>query len=453
MKFGHIPEVLSDKERGLVSYLMQAVEATDDLYQRQKNSALPGANFYPPDASKKEIEQAAKKNPAILDPYTFVERAANGKLIATPYVKKFEKELTRISNLLKEAAEYADDLTFRAYIRARAEDLLRETYDESNLLWVKSGNAKVGFVLGAFDRYLDQLFFRKRAYMGWVGILDEPRTREMAEFTKAFLSGDRKHLPGAKNAQVPQARIRVEDTLVFAGLIGDFSFVGSSLPSFADAEFIKRYGTMFTMFKPSLANRFESIFEIFRTVFSQEVQNRYSKESLRHAFLYISVLHEASHNLMRYEDAVTRLQEFFPYFDEGYADILSIKGCGPLLLQGVFTEWQLEALLLMNICESIYFCKRYMDASQVGPYAIGSTMSLDFLLQGKALIHTKNGFEIDAYRAFVVFDQLSHIFEYYIAIGTYNEAKVFLRRAKTKKTFAHFAPYIEDKRQEEYALV
>src|SRR3989338_6466600 len=211
LKFGHIPEVLSDKERGLVSYLMQAVEATDDLYQRQKNSALPGANFYPPDASKKEIEQAAKKNPAILDPYTFVERA---------------------------------------------------------------GNAKVGFVLGAFDRYLDQLFFRKRAYMGWVGILDEPRTREMAEFTKAFLSGDRKHLHGAKNAQVPQARIRVEDTLVFAGLIGDFSFVGSSLPSFADAEFIKRYGTMFTMFKPSLANRFESIFEIFRTVFSQEVQNR-----------------------------------------------------------------------------------------------------------------------------------------------------------------------------------
>ncbi len=49
---------------------------------------MQGGNFYPYDATKKEIELAAKHNPAIMSPYTFVERRG-GTLVAIPYRVKF----------------------------------------------------------------------------------------------------------------------------------------------------------------------------------------------------------------------------------------------------------------------------------------------------------------------------------------------------------------------------
>mgnify|MGYP001562353867 CR=1 FL=1 len=84
---------LSRKEIACLEKLILAAEMLSPLYSRQRNSKYPGANFYPHDTTKEEIEAAARKNPAILSPYTFVERNKAGKLIAIPYHVKFKKEL------------------------------------------------------------------------------------------------------------------------------------------------------------------------------------------------------------------------------------------------------------------------------------------------------------------------------------------------------------------------
>src|SRR3989344_8843354 len=169
---------LSAQERKILSKLGEAAKIISSLYLAQKNPRYRGANFYPSDATKKEIEVAAEKDPEILSPYTFVERKRE-KLVAVPYRIKFKKELSAIAKLLKGAAVLSSDKNFQAYLKARAEDLLKDNYDRSNILWLKTERSKIGCVIGPFDRYLDPLFFVKRAYMAWIGVLDEQTPNEL----------------------------------------------------------------------------------------------------------------------------------------------------------------------------------------------------------------------------------------------------------------------------------
>lgn len=435
---------LSGNEQKVIKILEDAAEILAIIYAKQKNSRYPGANFYPHDATKEEIESAAKKTPAILDPYTIVERNKSGKLVAVPYRVKFKKELTKISQLLREAASLSRDAKFNSYLKARAEDLLSDRFDKSNILWLKTESSKIGCVIGPFDRYLDKFFFKKRAYMAWVGTLDRKQTKEMDRVRALILASERKFLPGAKRALVPKVKIRIEDTTMFSGLVADFLFIGNNLPSSADLYLIKKHGTLFSIFKPTVESRFSMwVYPIFQSLFSKDFQKEYSRKELLKAFLFSSILHESCHSLMRYEDAATRLEEFFPCFDEIYTDLLGIKGTGSLLLKDALKERDLETLLIIEVCHALYFGGALQKRPHLKPYATGSALFLDFLLKGKALQKKKGKFQLDFHRAFIATDQLSHILEYYLALGNRDEAKEFLKKFDQKKVFAKFTPSLK----------
>ncbi len=442
-KFAFDSAKLSLMERKILAKLTQAAELLAPLYSRQKNPRYAGAAFYPPHTTKKQISKAASRNKEVLNPYTFVERGEHGELKAIPYRVKFHKELTTIARLLREAAKLSDDKNFRAYLEVRARDLLRDQYDESNILWLRTDTSNIGCVVGPFDRYLDKLFFQKRAYMAWVGMLDHKLTKEMNRFKDAFLASERLYLPGSKRAKIPEVKVRVEDSVIFSGLVADFLFVGNNLPSSADIYLIKKYGTILTVFKPTTHWRFSQwIFPIFQSLFSTKIQQRYTKEELETAFMYTNVLHEASHAVMRYEDATSRLEELFPYFDELDADVLGIKGCGSLLLKGAITERDLETILLVTICHSLYFYKLLGEKPHLSPYAVGSAILLDFLLKGKALRKNKNGFLVDFQRMYMAISQLVHVLDYYMALGQKNEAGEFLNKFSVAKIFSHFESFL-----------
>ncbi|MCH7828814.1 hypothetical protein IH982_03085 [Patescibacteria group bacterium] len=434
---------LSPQERKVVQKLTEAAKIISSLYLMQKNPRYLGANFYPHDATKKEIQEAAKNNPDILSPYTFVERK-KGKLIAVFYHVKFKKEVGQIAKLLREAAALSSDKKLKAYLKARAEDFLKDNYDKSNILWLQTEYSKIGVVIGPFDRYLDQLFFKKRAYMAWVGVLDEKTTNDMTAFKELILTSERIYLPGSKRVKISQVKVRIEDTLLFSGLVADFVFVGNNLPSSADTSLIKKYGTIFTVFEPTLAWRFEqSVLPIFRRVFAPAVQQKYSSEEIKKAFLQISVLHEACHSLMRYEDAPARLEELFPYFDELFTNLLGIKGCGALILKNALTERELELITLVAICQSLYFYASLQERPHIKAYATGGALMLEFLQKGKALSKRPDGFHFDPYRALIALNQLTSIIEYYIALGNHNEAEEFLKKFPLGRIFSPFKPYLK----------
>lgn len=434
---------LSSNDRSVLEKLIKAAELIAPLYRKQKNPKYPGANFYSSGATREEIERAGKSNPEILSPYTFVKRDVSGELIAVPYRVKFQKELRNAAALLKKAAALTQDKRFRVYLKAKADDFLVDNYDRSNILWLKTEKFRIGFIIGPFDRYIDKLFFQKRAYMAWVGVLDENKTREMERFKTVLLASERKYLPGAKQVKVSKVNIRVEDTILFSGLAADFPFTGNTLPSSADLHLHKKYGSIFTIFKPVVRERFSRwLYPTFQNLFSNEIRQRYSREELEAMFLKLSVVHHACHSLMRYKDVVSRLGGYFPYFDELYTDLLGIKGCSTLLLKGAFTSRELEMLILMTICHSLYYYRALKQLPHLEQFAKGHAILFHFLLKGRALQKNKKGFQIDFHRALMAINQLSSAIEYYMALGNRNEAREFLKKFPIHKTFGNFDKYI-----------
>jgi len=55
--------ILNKNEKKVLSLLIEAASLVLPIYKLQENPKYPGANFYPHDATKEEIEDAAKKDP------------------------------------------------------------------------------------------------------------------------------------------------------------------------------------------------------------------------------------------------------------------------------------------------------------------------------------------------------------------------------------------------------
>jgi hypothetical protein len=143
---------------------------------------------------------------------------------------------------------------------------------------------------------------------------------------------------------------------------------------------------------------------------------------------------------MRYEDATIRLQEFFPFFDELYTDILGVKSYGSLLLKDALTQKELETFLTIYICRHLHWLASIAKQPHLIHYATGGAISLNFLLDGKVLKKDHNAFRPDFGRLFICLDQLSHILEYYMALGNYVEAKEFIKKYGSFQLFQkHFS--------------
>jgi len=433
---------LSQREKVLFDKLMKAAELIQPLYLKQKNQKYPGANFYPPDASKEEIKKAAERDPAILDPYTFVERDKSGELIAIPFHVRFAKELQPISKFLEEAAELSDDEDFSIYLKKRAQSLINGNYKESEIFWLESKIFKFGFVIGPIERYLDKLFFVKCAYQAWLGILDEKETAEAKQLKDAILVGRRKILLGSEKVDVSKLDIRIDKTAIFSGLIADFSFTGTNLPN--DVELMEKYGSTVSIFKTSLDLNFkESHLPIFQTVFDKNLQKSYSNEELFKASLRCIILHEVVHSIIRYRDAEERLRDLFPVLDELFAYILGIKGCGTLLLKEVLTQKELEAILIMHICRNFTWWLDSIKNPDVLHYAKGAAIATNYFLQEKAIKIDKGISWPDFTRLYICIDHLCRLLEYHLALGSYQEAKRFIGEYGSSDIFKSFLPQLK----------
>lgn len=430
---------LSQKEKVLLNKLISAAELIAPLYLKQKNNKYPGANFYPHDATREEIEKAAKKNPAILSPYTFVERDKSGKLRAVPYHLKFKEELKPIAKLLYEAVELSDNKNFSLYLKSRADSLLNGDYKKSEIIWLKTEPFKFGFTIGPIERYLDKNFFTKCAYQAWVGILDKESTEEAERFKKMILTSRKKILPGSEKVDVSKVGVRVDNTAIFSGLIADFMFTGTNLPN--DVDLMEKYGSNLTIFATSLDLKFkESHFPTFEIIFEKNFQKSYSKTDLYKASLRCILLHEIAHSLIRYRDAEERLGSLFPFFDELYAYILGIKSCGTLLLKDALSQKELEAILIMHTCRNFTWWLDSLKNPDVNHYAIGAAITQNFFLREGAM-KEKGGISWpDFAKLLICIDELSHLLEYYLAVGSYGEAEEFVNEYGSFDVFKNFYP-------------
>ena len=300
-----------------------------------------GANFYPKDMTKEEFEAATIKNKSSI--YNFVRRDAEGKLYSIPYHKQFEAEVKDVSNLLMEASTLADDPGLKTYLELRAQALLDDNYQPSDLAWMDMKTNTLDIVIGPIETYEDQLFGNKAAHEGYVLIKDQEWSARLAKFS-AYLPELQKGLPvdAAYKKESPgtDSDLNAYDVVFYAGDCNSGSkTIAINLPN--DEEVQLQKGTRRLQLKNAMRAKFDKIMLPISEVLIEESQRKHITFD---AFFANTMFHEVAHglgikNTINGKGMVrTALQEHASALEEGKADVLGLYMIQQLHAKGELTD-------------------------------------------------------------------------------------------------------------------
>ncbi len=428
---------LSAADKKLMVKLVEVVRLVAPLYAQQVNSKYPGANFYPHDASREEIEKAAHNNPDILSPYTVVERQ-NGQLVAIPYHVKYQKALLPISRALHEAAALSDGQMSR-YLKATAEALLAGDYDEIDKYWLSLKNYNIDILIGPFERYVDKLFFIKRAYQGYLGLVNRQLTK-LAQDIRDVLYNTIENNPDIKHRIIPLERTQVSaiDNIAFSGFLAESLFSQEHFP--CNEANMEKYGARIIIYASSLKYKFDNLlYPIFQSVFEKRFQSGYSRELLEKANSLYVLVRGIAQQMHRYQGARERLKELFPIIDEANSPVSGIQHCKHLIMKGVISQKELEAIIITHICWMFSEWVLIKKTQTRSDYLHGDALVLGFYLTEGAL-RLQDGISWPNFsKIFFEIERLSLIFVRLITIGDYQEAKDFFDKYLKLSVFDQLA--------------
>ncbi|QKK04094.1 MAG: Zn-dependent hydrolase [Pseudomonadota bacterium] len=358
---------LTDGQRRMIGVLIEASEIMDDLFWRQAfgdRGALldgiddermrrfarinygpwdrlagnrpfvpgygpkpAGANFYPADMSDAEFEALDDERKD--DLYTLIRRDAAGELVVVPYHEAFSKELERAAELLRQAARLAESDAFADYLRLRAEALLSDNYQPSDMAWMDVRDNEIELIYGPIETYEDQRYGYKAAFESYVLIKDLEWSERLARFAD-FLPELQRNLPVPTDYRAEQpgsdAELNAYDAVYYAGDSNAGSkTIAVNLPNDEEVQLAK--GTRRSQLKNAMRAKFDRILVPIADVVIAEDQRQHITFD---AFFGNTMFHEVAHglgikNLVSGEDTVrAALREHASPHEEGKADVLGL---------------------------------------------------------------------------------------------------------------------------------
>lgn len=418
---------LSKNEQQVLKLLVETGKLIVPIYLKQENPKFPSANFYPHDVTRKEVEEAAKENEGILSPFTVVERT-NGKLTAIPYYVKYRELLKPIADKLNKASALTDNEEFGRFLKLQAKALIEGTYEEAAIAGLKMKPYILDIAIGPIDHFDDRLFFVKASYQCWVGVIDTERTNKSLNYKNIILSATRKALiPVERINNFDNVKVKVEDVILFTGLLARTKFVGVSLPY--DLHIVEQHGSEITLFNQLNALRLkEQIVPTFNKIFSKAFREGFDSEDLRRGYLRAVLLHELAHSYLHYKNAAKNLQDLFPYIDELAATILGLRMAGSLILKDRITNKQLESMIVSFLCRSFYHIKTTKTSKLLLNYVVGGTIFINFMIEHGALKQSAGKVVPNFMKIFVALHELFAVLEQILARGTREEAESFIKK-------------------------
>ncbi len=420
---------LSKNERQVLDLLAKAGRLIVPLYKLQEDEKYPGANFYPHDATKEEIEKAATKNPQILSPYTIVERV-EGKLVAVPYHQKYAEYLKPISDKLLEAAKLCQNREFKKGLVIQAEALMSGTYEAAFSYWMQAKPYILDISIGPNDYFDDHLFSVKMSYQAWVGVVDKDQTKKLIGYKDLILSTRRKAVMSSEIIEGNKDAVgcKVIDAVLFSGLIARTTFVGVNHP--IDQNIKRKTGSEVILFKQANTLRVkEQILPTFKRIFSEGFRQGFDEEDLRRGEYSYVALHELAHSYLNYKNA-TNLRNLLPVIEELAATALGMRVGGSLLLRDLITTKRLKSMLIAYLCRSIYLEENKGTNKSLHNHTVGGAIFINYMLESGALKQSK-GLAIPNFtKMFISLHDLSVILEKLLSFGTKKDAEKFVAKYK-----------------------
>lgn len=392
---------LSEDQKEMLSYLFDAAEIMDDIFWKQAfgdkdellnaienedlkkfvhinygpwerlNDNKPfvkgyeekpkGANFYPEDMTKEEFENFEDEDKSNL--YTLVRRNEEGDLITIPYSEAYKDKHEKAAELLKKAAELAENESFKNYLKLRAEALVTDEYLDSDMAWMDVKDNDVDFVVGPIENYEDGLYGYKAAHEAFILIKDHEWTEKLEKFSK-LLPELQESLPVDEEYKQEKPGIDsdlgVYEAVFYAGDCNAGSkTIAINLPN--DERVHKEKGSRKLQLKNSMKYKFDKILVPISEVLIDESQREYIKFD---AFFENTMFHEVAHGLGIKETITDKgtvrkaLKEYYSPVEESKADIIGLYLVKQLSEMGELEDKELKdnyVTFMASIFRSIRF--------------------------------------------------------------------------------------------------
>ncbi|MFP3860045.1 MAG: dipeptidyl-peptidase 3 family protein [Bacteroidales bacterium] len=392
---------LSEDQKEMLSYLFDAAEIMDDIFWKQAfgdkdellnaienedlkkfvhinygpwerlNDNKPfvkgyeekpeGANFYPEDMTKEEFENFEDEDKSSL--YTLVRRNEEGDLITIPYNEAYKDKHEKAAELLKKAAELAENESFENYLKLRAEALVTDEYLDSDMAWMDVKDNDVDFVVGPIENYEDGLYGYKAAHEAFILIKDHEWTKKLEKFSK-LLPELQESLPVDEEYKQEKPGIDsdlgVYEAVFYAGDCNAGSkTIAINLPN--DERVHTEKGSRKLQLKNSMKYKFDKILVPISEVLIDESQREYIKFD---AFFENTMFHEVAHGLGIKETITDKgtvrkaLKEYYSPVEESKADIIGLYLVKQLSEMGELEDKELKdnyVTFMASIFRSIRF--------------------------------------------------------------------------------------------------
>jgi hypothetical protein len=400
-------EALTDSERRMIPHLIRAAESMDRAYWEQaygdKEKLLSsleseaarryaeinygpwdrldddepfiegfeekpgGANFYPEDMTKEELETAAaesdERSKALESLYTMVRRDEGGDLQTIPYSVFFEESFGAAAEELRQAAELAEDPGLKRYLELRAEALLSDDYRASDLAWMDMKDNTLDIVIGPIETYEDGLFGYKAANEAFILVKDREWSGRLSRYA-ALLPELQKALPVPDEYKQESpgldSDLNAYDVIYYAGdANAGVKAIAVNLPN--DEEVQLQKGARRLQLKNAMRAKFDEILVPIAEVLIAEGQ----REAVAFEPFFENVMfHEVAHglgikNTLDGKGTVrSALKEYASATEEAKADVLGLFMVKELAKRGELDDAELRdnyITFLASIFRSVRF--------------------------------------------------------------------------------------------------
>ncbi|MBI2596807.1 hypothetical protein HYW41_01510 [Candidatus Daviesbacteria bacterium] len=418
---------LSKNEQAVLKLLIEAGRLTVPIFLAQEKQLEKDGNFYPKGVSKKEVDEAAKKNPEILSPFTVVEKI-DGQLQAIPYHIKYAKALKPIADKLYEASKLTENKEFARFLKLKANALVEGSYEEPVAAWMKMKTYILDITIGPFEHHDDRLFYAKASYQCWVGVVDLEKTKQLNYYKYIVLSARRKALfPDERFENYREVKAKVDSVILFSGHMARTKFVGVNIPM--NLDWVEKYGSEVTLFNEVNDARVkEQILPTFNKIFTPAFRKGFSEEDLRKGNMNYVALHEFAHNDLYYKNAAKNLADLLSPVYELSASVLGMRMAGSLLLKDIITNKQLESMVVAFICRSFYLIERGQKSKTWANYATGGIIFINFMFNREAIKRKNRLIIVNFMKIFLALQDLSYALEFLLSSGTRENADAFIKK-------------------------
>lgn len=396
---------LSDADRTVVRHLLGAMDAMDDVYWQQAYGdrdalldrvegeaarrlveinygpwdrlggdapfiegvgAKPaGANLYPADMTTDEFEAAAAADggEALRSLYTLVRRADDGSLTAVPYHEAFAEQHRTAAEALRRASEAAEEPGLKSFLSLRADALLTDEYQASDMAWLDMKDNIVDVVIGPIETYEDLLFGYKAAHEAYILIKDQAWSERLSRFA-SLLPELQRGLPVPEVYKREMAGsdsdLNAYDAVYYAGQANAGpKTIAINLPNDEEVQLAK--GTRRLQLKNTMRAKFDRILvPIAGELIAEDQRSHVTFD----AFFANTMFHEVAHGLgiKNTIDGTSTVRgallETASSMEEGKADVLGLYMVTSLLESGEITEGTLEdyyVTFIASIFRSVRF--------------------------------------------------------------------------------------------------